>query len=327
MGKFDREQMPEEHDPKRAAGFAPTPVLPGESQEEYERLWEDLWERYQPVGPLEEDLVETIIAVLWRKTHLGVFQRAFEARVKWGFYFDCPGDRQGLTRIFKDDPQQLAEMCVKGMTIIATEIVESELADKSGEATETTEDNAEYVEDMPGASKQDTDCCETGTTEASGNTTIDEIPEGMLKRVVDGAFAEIKSDHTESLEDVVSRIANREFVAETERSNEPRSAGEEFQKILDLFNNMMGAVGVVLGNSAVEDLMVRIHRDATEHSLAGLGSLLTPECHSAELRHKELCDLSIERAHNRLMKYQGERKKKVAADIVSLQPGWAARKR
>jgi hypothetical protein len=328
MTRFDRQQMSEEHDPKLAVGFAAASVLPGESQEDFDLLRNDLWEHYEPVGPLEEDLVESIVDVLWRKTRLGVFQRAFEARLKWGSYFEYPGDPQGLSRIFQDDRRQLAEMCVKGMTIIAAEIVESELADKkSGEGTETAKDNAEYAQDMPGASKQDTDGCATGNTEASGNTTIDEIPKGMLKRVVDAALAEIKSGHTDSLEDVVSRIANREFVAETEISSDPTNARGEFKKILDVFNNMMAAVGAVFGSATVEDLMERIHRDATEHSLARFGALLTPESHGAELRHKELLDLSIERAHDRLIKYQAARAKKAAADIVSLQPGWAARKR
>jgi hypothetical protein len=275
--------MSEEHDPKLAVGFAAASVLPGESQEDFDLLRNDLWEHYEPVGPLEEDLVESIVDALWRKTRLGVFQRAFEARLKWGPYFEYPGDPQGLIRIFQDDRRQLAEMCVKGMTIIAAEIVESELADKSGEGTETAKDNAEYAQDMPSASKQDTDGGATGNTEASGNTTIDEIPKGMLKRVVDAALTEIKSDHTDSLEDVVSRIANREFVAETKISSDPTHASGEFKKILDAFNNMMAAIGAVFGSSAVKDLMERIHRDATEHSLAELGTLLTPECHGGLL--------------------------------------------
>jgi hypothetical protein len=133
MSKFDRDQLPEEHDPKRAVGFAAASVLPGESQEGFDLLCNELWEHYEPVGRIEEDLVESIVDLLWRKTHLGVFQRAFEARLRWGSNFDYPGDPQGLTRIFEDDLQQLEEMCVKGMTIIAAEIVKSELADKSGE--------------------------------------------------------------------------------------------------------------------------------------------------------------------------------------------------
>jgi hypothetical protein len=332
MNKFDREQLPEENDPKRAVGFAAASVLPGESQEGFDRLREELWEHYEPEGAVEEDLVDSIVDVLWRKTHLEVFQRAFEARMKWGSYFEYPGDPQGLTRIFDDHRLQLAEMCVKGMTIIAGAIVETELADKSEEGTSATKDNAEYVQIIPDASKQDADGCAIGNTEA---TTIDEIPKGMLKRVVDVALAEIKSDYTkadtatrrESLEDVVGRIANREFVAETKMSSDPKRASGEFQKVLDVYNNMMEAVEAASGSSALKDLMKRIYHDDTEHSLARLGTLLTPECHSAELRHKELLDLSIERAHNRLMKYQGERKKKVAADIVSLQPGWSACRR
>ena len=93
VSKFDREQMSEEQDPKRAVGFAAASVLPGESQEDFDLLRDDLWEHYEPEGPVEEDLVESIVHVLWRKTHLGVFQRAFEARQT---LFRIPGRSAGI---------------------------------------------------------------------------------------------------------------------------------------------------------------------------------------------------------------------------------------
>jgi hypothetical protein len=126
---------------------------------------------------------------------------------------------------------------------------------------------------------------------------------------------------------VVSRIVEREFAAQNKKSGARKASGGEYEKIADLFSNMMTSVCAALGGAAVEELMEQIHQDAAEHSLAQLGDLLTPECHSAELRHKELVDLCIERAHDRLMKYRAVRTKRAAANIVSLQPDWAARRR
>jgi hypothetical protein len=334
MRKFDRDRRTEEHDLKRAVGFAARPVLPGESQEAYERLRDDLWDQYEPDSPVEEDLVDTIADAIWRKTHLNVFQHAFEARVKWGSYFEYPGDPYGVSRIFQKNCQQLATMCVHGTTIIATNIVESKLAD-AGEDTETTKDNSENAENTQDVSKGDTDSGKTVDKEVSRNPTIDEIPEGMLKRVVDAALAEIAADYTnagtatgvESLEDVVSRVVKREFAAETEKSSDQKHFNGEFEKTVDLYNDMIADVEAALDSAAAEELIEQIYCDKTEHSLARLGDLLTPECHSAELRHKELMDLSIERAHDRLKKYQAARAKNAVSNIASLQPGWAARKR
>jgi hypothetical protein len=101
----------------------------------------------------------------------------------------------------------------------------------------------------------------------------------------------------------------------------------EHEKIADLFSYMMASVDPAWGAAAVQELMKKFHYDEAELSLAQFGDLLTPECHSAELRYKDLLDLTIERAHGRLTKYQAARAKRAAADIVSLQPDWVARRR
>jgi hypothetical protein len=36
---------------------------------------------------------------IWRKRHLGIFQRAAEARMRWGMYFGYPNDQGGITKI------------------------------------------------------------------------------------------------------------------------------------------------------------------------------------------------------------------------------------
>ena len=332
MSKLDRDRKTEEDHPKRAVGFAAKPVLPGESQEAYDQLSDDLWCLYDPVGRIEENLVETMVDALWRKEHIDVFQRAFEARKKWGAYFEYPGDPKGVSRSFRAD--QLAAMSALGTTIIATKIVKSELADAGGEdATGTTEGNSKTLENALDASKKGADGDETADSAASDNWTIAKIPDGMLKRVVRAALAEIEADCTsaggktqdEFLAHVVSRVVELEFAAEKLDGRKPGNG--EHEKIADLFSCMMASVDPALGAAVVQELMKKIHHDAAEHSLAQLGDLLTPECHGAELRYKELLDLSIERAHDRLTKYQAARTKRAAADIVSLQPDWAARRR
>jgi hypothetical protein len=60
VSKSDRHQKVEDRDPKRAVGFAERPVLPGEDQEEFDALREELYLEYEPQGPAEEDAVETI---------------------------------------------------------------------------------------------------------------------------------------------------------------------------------------------------------------------------------------------------------------------------
>src|SRR5205823_4003754 len=41
-------------------------LLPGESREEYDAVFRDCWELWQPVGQFEEMLVDQIAADMWR---------------------------------------------------------------------------------------------------------------------------------------------------------------------------------------------------------------------------------------------------------------------
>jgi hypothetical protein len=332
MSRLDRDRRTGEDHPKCAVGFAPKPVWPGESQEAYDQLFDDLVWQYDPVGRIEENLVETIVDALWRKEHIDVFQRAFEARRKWGAYFKYPGDPEGVSRISRAD--QLAAMRVLSTTILATVIVQSELADTGGEdATGTTEDNSKTLEKALDVSKKGADGDETADSAASNNSLIAKIPEGLFKRVVRAALAEIEADCTsadgkaqdEFLVPVVSRIVELELAAEKSGARQP--AIGEYEEIADRFSDSLASVDPAWGAAAVQGSMKKIHHDEAEHSLAQLGDLLTPECHSAELRYKDLLDLTIERAHDRLTKYQAARTKRAAANIVSLQPVWAARRR
>jgi hypothetical protein len=77
MGKIDPFQNNEEsdrlrqetEDRKRAAGFAATPVLPGENQAQFDSLFADLRLEFEPYGPAEEDAVRTMATCIWRKQH------------------------------------------------------------------------------------------------------------------------------------------------------------------------------------------------------------------------------------------------------------------
>ena len=60
-----------------AHGLTATCVLiPGECQEDYERLREGIWEEYDPHGPLEEEFAERLVSQLWRLRRVPVFESA-----------------------------------------------------------------------------------------------------------------------------------------------------------------------------------------------------------------------------------------------------------
>jgi hypothetical protein len=336
MNRLDRQARDQDDDPKRAVGFAATVVLPGEDQKEFDCLLDDLRCQYEPEGRLEEDAVKTIANAIWRKGHLDVFNRAFVARTKWGSYFNYPGDPDGFTRMFQEHRQHIKLTHVESMTSWATHMVKGRLAkiDAVGLADKTS-DNAEGKAAESLAKKG---AVKIKTNEAD-HAADEFIPEGILRKVVDSAVSEIREDNdsdagnppmrAEFIAGVVNRIVEREIEAEnTEAKCEKRpSSREEIARTKSQFAKLLEALETALGRGFVEELVEKINNDRTEHALARFGDLLTPEFCVSELRFAELLDLTIERAHNRLIKYQAARAKKTASDIVSLQPGWAARKR
>jgi hypothetical protein len=60
--------------------YAATAVLPGENRAAFEKLHRRLIADLTPDGPLEEDAVETIARLLWRKQNLATFRKAELAR-------------------------------------------------------------------------------------------------------------------------------------------------------------------------------------------------------------------------------------------------------
>jgi hypothetical protein len=326
MSKLNRLPKTEGCNPKRAVGFVAGPVLPGENQEEFASLLEDLHKQYGPEGPVEEETVRTIASAIWRKRNLESFQRAFEARMKWGSYFEYPGDPEGFAKITREDSQRIDAMTAK----FIEKMVEEKLAGPGPDSREKMKKVAVIAES------------ETGSTKAAnGITKSSDLPEGPLKRMFENAIAEIKASgtaktnrkasHTTSVEDrarIVRKVVQIEMETEKARAAKeaPRPIREQIKMMLDAFENALAAMEMGFGPAIVEEALEEMCCRATEHSLAKLGDLLTPENYIDELHFNEVLDQTIERAHDRLMKYQASRARRSAANVNSLQPGWVARK-
>ena len=91
MGKIDRELG--------VLGFAASAVLPGEDPAQFNQLLQELRAQYQPEGIAEEGAVRSMTEAMFRRQHLEIFQRAHEARIRWGHHFHFPNDPAGLPRI------------------------------------------------------------------------------------------------------------------------------------------------------------------------------------------------------------------------------------
>jgi hypothetical protein len=58
------------------AGYSATALLPGEDSAAFEKLRRDLIAEFNPLGPLEEDIVADIARLTWRKQNLATFRIA-----------------------------------------------------------------------------------------------------------------------------------------------------------------------------------------------------------------------------------------------------------
>ena len=66
--------------------FSNVGVLPGENGAEFQVLHQELKVEFKPSGPFEEDLVLDLAKCLWRKSRLGIYQRAAWAAKAWQPY-------------------------------------------------------------------------------------------------------------------------------------------------------------------------------------------------------------------------------------------------
>jgi hypothetical protein len=55
-------------------GYSATALLPGEDTAALKKLHDDLIDELSPTGPLEEDIVASIVRLVWRKRHLATFR-------------------------------------------------------------------------------------------------------------------------------------------------------------------------------------------------------------------------------------------------------------
>jgi hypothetical protein len=243
--------------------------------------------------------------------------------MKWGSYFAYPGDPAGIARITQEYLKRIDAMT----TAFITKIVEKEFAEPGPDITEKMNENVPLV-----GIKTDS------ALEASEITMRNALQEGPFKRMVENAIAEItasstartnrRTSHTMSVHD---RAAIVEKAVKTERAravNEaPSSSREQNEKMSDALEKVMAAMEAAFGRATIEEVVEGMSSHAIETSLAKLGDLLTPESYIAELRFNEALDLTIERAHARLTKFQAARARKAPANVNSLQPGWAAHRR
>jgi hypothetical protein len=58
-------------------------ILPGEDADAFKQLHDDLITEFDPHGPLEEDIVETITRLTWRKQNLLTYRIAKRARSRY----------------------------------------------------------------------------------------------------------------------------------------------------------------------------------------------------------------------------------------------------
>jgi hypothetical protein len=64
-------------------GYAAMGLLPGEDRAAFDKLRHDLIARWSPTDPLEEDTVEEMARLLWRKRNLGTIRNAEFARNRY----------------------------------------------------------------------------------------------------------------------------------------------------------------------------------------------------------------------------------------------------
>jgi hypothetical protein len=324
MSNSHRPPKTEECDPRRAFGFAASPVLPGESQEEFDSLRDDLYAHYQPQGPIEEDAVQTIANAIWRKHKLGMFQHAFEARMRFGSYFEYPGDPAGHAKIAREGSQYVRTSVEALMTAFVANAVEKELIETETDSAENMKGPAPLAES------------ETGDTQQMASIAMSNaLPEGLFRNAAQNAIAKIRASSTEqanrrtprtmSAEDRAGIVrtavqAELETDGKASVSGAPRSTSEQVEKL-------QAAAEMAFGHATLKEIDEEICKRGNERALAKLGELLTPQNYIAELRFNEVLDSTIERAHDRLMKYQASRATKSAANVKSLQSDWVARKR
>jgi|SRR5579862_3430895 len=112
-------------------------LLPGESAANFEELRRDLIDELKPDGPLEQDIVQTIARLIWRKQNMLTYRRAQMAHKQisaiYSKYFSLPFPTLGERKEISADERAAYEQEVK---MVRKELGEaSELIDAGEIAT------------------------------------------------------------------------------------------------------------------------------------------------------------------------------------------------
>jgi hypothetical protein len=328
------DQRIEDRDPKRAVGFAAMPVFPGEDQEEFDVLRDELYLQYEPVGPIEEDAVEAIAAAIWRKRHLGAFQRAFEAQMRWGSHFHYPGDPFGDQRIIEANRAETTATFTESLADFAIKLQANEIVGFDAVNLDKTEDIGQNLIEQFSKDKAEG---EQTTKDASDASLVDNNFIKLLTRTLTtvGKDAAGKCNNRPIDPDIISQSMKRaakEAVEDDLKKSNKRGKGiisprEQIERQAEALHKLSSTLEKIFGSDRISEFWEQIGSELRQQSLAKFGDLLTPECYLAELRFIERLDATIKRNYNWLMKLQAKRTTKKKSEIPFLQPDWTTRRR
>jgi hypothetical protein len=101
------------HSALKHGAYTATAVLPGENLAAFQKLRQALILECSPTGPLEEDTVETLARLLWRKQNLATIRNAELARSRYSAIRSAklPSEPYpiGMLGMFEIDPAQYDE--------------------------------------------------------------------------------------------------------------------------------------------------------------------------------------------------------------------------
>jgi hypothetical protein len=164
----------------------------------------------------------------------------------------------------------------------------------------------------------------------------EDVTKTILGAVVNKGLVEVKKMYrprasrgstASNIDSIIEGVVKKGLKEIPSQKDAPPTVVGRMEKMWDQFHTMMAVVESTLGADVVAEIFQRMVDSITQQTLAEFGDLLTPEHALEEMRFAESLALCVERAHDRLMKMQDRRAKKAAGNLVTLQPGWAARKR
>ena len=97
------------HPALKHAAYSATTLLPGENAAAFDRLRQGLIDELAPNGALEDDILDTLARLLWRKQHLSTFRMAQLARGRYSRIVDekCGSDSPLLLDFGPRDPESV----------------------------------------------------------------------------------------------------------------------------------------------------------------------------------------------------------------------------